>query len=327
MSANSKSPQNSPSQPETPNSATTAPALSADAYIADAERRRQLERDLVVMGMTPDEIRRLLAADAHTAEAPKTTGTKPLDFTPPAAPKPAILNPLPARTPKKNANRVTAESLHSFAAELMTQRAVEQTHAIEEAGKELPPFRESTLQEKMQAEPLLREAHQLRRKERFKEAEAKCRAALALMPKDAPALEFLGDLLQGTGQVDAALAAYKRAVEADPKRAVAERKYGDLLVMQQNWNHADPEAVEQNPWVATLLSAMLPGAGQMFNGQWIKAIALTLMGLYYYRTFTHTPIPNGKIDWNTMTLLFIAGVVWIYAISDARSVSRQRPRR
>ena len=73
--------------------------------------------------------------------------------------------------------------------------------------------------------------------------------------------------MQGVARTDEALATYKRALEADPKRSSAERKYGELLVLQQNWHLADPEAVDANPWFARLLSMMLPGLGQFHNGE------------------------------------------------------------
>jgi tetratricopeptide (TPR) repeat protein len=133
--------------------------------------------------------------------------------------------------------------------------------------------------ETIKAEGILRDASMLRRKEKFRDAEAKAREAIALTPSDAAALELLGDILQGVGKVDEALAAYKRATEADAKRSSAERKYGDLLMRQQNWNFGDPEAAPPNRWLNSILSLCLPGVGQAINGDWVKAICFFALDL------------------------------------------------
>lgn len=313
-----------------PNSPQGDTPLSADALLADKERRQKLERDLVAMGLNAEEIRRLINADSHTTEAPKPSPNTPKST--PALPlttlpkEPAL--PFAGRGKKPNPNRVTAESLQSFAADLISKKSEAQVQAITEASKELPAFRESSMQEKREAETLLREANNLRRREKYLDAEKKCRQALEMVPKDAPALELLGDILTGIAKIDEALAAYRRAIEADPRRITAEKKYGDLLVRQQDWGGVDPEAVQGNDWVPTLFSALLPGSGQMANGEWIKGLCIiaSLVGLYYYRSMNHIALAKKGTDWNTIMLFSIAGIIWIWAISDALSVSRKKHR-
>lgn len=313
------------------NSPQDQPAVSADALLADAERRQKLERDLVAMGLNAEEIRRLLNADSHTTEPAKPSPSAPKSTIPlPPTPLPTEKTPslLMGRGKKANPNRVTADHLHSFAAELMTKKVATQTQSIKETSKELPEFRESSMQERREAEALLREAHNLRRRERFGEAEQKCRQALELVPKDAPALELLGDILTGVAKLDEALAAYQRATEADPRRTSAEKKYGDLLVRQQDFENYDPEAVQGNDWVPTLLSALLPGAGQCANGEWMKgvSIAAVLGGIYYFRIFSHTHVARKGTDWDTIVVFTIMGILWVYAISDALSGSKRQRR-
>jgi tetratricopeptide (TPR) repeat protein len=259
--------QNLPAQPSAP-----SPSPPADVLQADAARRMKLEQDLIKMGMKAEEIRRLLDAKANTSDPDAgppgsnvgrgARAMPSMPLSPPAAPT--------GRAAVSQRRAAREADLHSFAAELQSNAAAAQTRAIEAASQALPAFRESSAQEIRQAEQLLREASIARRREKFREAEAKCRDAIALVPKDAAALELLGDLLQGVARTEEALAAYRRALEADPKRASAERKYGDLLARQQNWNAIDPEAVPKNPLVATMLSLLLPGSGQIYNGEWIK---------------------------------------------------------
>lgn len=236
----------------------------------------------------------------------------------------------------------SSDTPETLAANLVASSTAARAKAAESLDLNLPEFRESTPQEIQQAEPLLREAHLARRRENYREAEEKCRAALALVPKDAVALEMLGDLLQGVAKVDEALAVYRRATLADPKRSSAERKYGDLLMRQENWGGIDLEAVPKNPRVSVLLSMLLPGAGQIHNGETRKG-ALIMIGMAFLIFFggasslAPTPSPAASasarpvrrsqpINTNALIPLFLGGALYIYAVADANIGARRASR-
>ena len=292
---------------------------SADILRSDATRRQQVESELRQLGMSPVEIQRFLAADAHVAD-----GASPKA---PSAP-PAGVGP----TAKTRSSRPDAAALQSFAADLLAARTAEQNRAVESASGSLPAFRNPTPQERIQADSMLREANMLRRRERYTDAEAKCREAIALVPKDAAALEMLGDVCQGLARIEPALAAYKRAMEADAKRSSAEKKYGDLLMRQQNWGGYDGEAVEKNPYFSVFLSAMLPGAGQIHNGDFGKgAFFLILDALCGYLLGWSKFGFSGKhthqgLDAALMGCVVLSGCLYIMAVWDA-NVSARRGRR
>ena len=266
-------PAGGPGVPARPATVPTATA-EADLLRADVEKRRKVEMDLARMGMKPDEIKRLLDANPNTT-APSATSAMALPSVVMPPTTPAVVPLLSGK--KQDARQklaARAADLHSFAAQLQSSTASDRVEAVKSVSLDLPPFRTSTPQERQQAEPILREVYALRKRERYTEALAKCRDALELVPSDAAALEMFGDLLQGVARTNEALAAYKRAIEADPKRASAERKYGDLLTRQQQWSEVDPEEVPRNPVVAAILSLLLPGAGQIHNGQRMKGVVL-----------------------------------------------------
>lgn len=292
---------------------------SADALLKDAERRRELERDLAKMGMSAGEIRQLLNANSATFEP-----TEPLKAPKPAA-APVKPLPVPPLSAPKSKKRTSADDLQMFAAEMMAKKTAAKIERVETAMRDLPAFRESTAQEKRDAEALLRDASLLRRRERFSEAEEKCRQALELSPKDSAGLEFLGDLLQGVARTDEALAAYKRAIEADPKRSSAEGKYADLLTLQENYDSYDPEEVVKNPWAATLLSGLFPGIGQLYNGETVKGFFFFgLVGAcYFYSSLAHAPSPKGRMDWSHIMLLIVVGVIWVVSMADASSTAKR----
>jgi len=247
-------------------------SLTEDLLKADADKRRKLEMDLARMGMKSDEIKRLLDASANTTAPPPVSATT---YVPAATP---VLPVIDTRAPKKaNAHlkvAARAADLHSFAAQLQSSSAANRVQAIEAVTLDLPEFRDSTVQERQQAEGMLREVFALRKREKYAEAITKCREALGLVPSDAAALEMYGDLLQGVARTNEAMAAYKRATEADPKRVSAERKYGDLLMRQGKWQEPDTEEVSRNPIAAAAFSLLIPGAGQIHNGEKLKGAVL-----------------------------------------------------
>jgi tetratricopeptide (TPR) repeat protein len=223
------------------------------------------------MGMKPDEIKRLLDASANTTAPPVSAATYA------AVPPPAVPAPNPHANKKAAAHQkvaARAADLHSFAAQLQSNSAASRVQAIEEVSLDLPDFRASTLQERERAETMLREVYALRKREKYAEAIARCRDALNLVPSDAAALEMFGDLLQGVARTNEAMAAYKRATEADSKRVSAERKYGDLLMRQGKWQEPDTEEVSRNPIAAAAFSLLIPGAGQIHNGEKLKGAVL-----------------------------------------------------
>ena len=198
------------------------------------------------------------------------------------------------------------------------------------AGKSLPEFRESSVQEVRAAETLLRDASMLRRREKFGEAEAKCREALELSPRDAAALEMLGDILQGVARIDEALAAYKRAREADPRRSSAEKKYADLLMRQENWVGYDPEALTPpNARLAVLLSLLLPGAGQFFYGSYIKGAVILLLDTLCIYLLAASPwgFPgsrqHGGLHTSLIAIFAFAFVVYVGAVADTVAESKR----
>jgi len=298
--------------------ADPAPQKQADLLRVDAAKRMKAESDLSRLGMSPDEIRRLMDASATTFEAdPKAM----LNQMPLPSGAPAQLPLVPGSAKSK---RVSASSLESFAAQLNSTNAARNNAAIREVNLGLPEFRESTTAETIQAETLLRDASMLRRREKFKDAEQKARQAIALTPKDAAALELLGDILQGVGRVDEAIAAYKRAVEADPKRTAAERKYGDLLMRQQNWNFGDPEAVAPNRWLNSILS-LLPGVGQLFNGDWVKAGLFFTLDLICGTMIWMVTKPGPHSRSIELAAVVLTIVTYISAIMDSNiSTNRKR---
>ncbi|MCW3100188.1 MAG: Tetratricopeptide repeat [Chthonomonadaceae bacterium] len=310
-----------PARPAPEPTQAIPPQPTAPDTLTDVEKRHRIEAEMTKLGLSPDEVRRLLNANAHTAD----TAPSPL-------PKPTLIPPTgPGALPtaKKGSDRVTADSLAAFAAQLKAQKDAERQVSITTAGRSLPEFRESSVQEVRAAEALLRDANMLRRREKFVDAEAKCREALEMTPKDGSALEMLGDILQGVARIDEALAAYKRALEADPRRTSAEKKYADLLMRQESWAGYDPEAAPPNVRFSVLLSLCLPGAGQFFYGSYVKgAVFLVLDVIVGYLLFFSSlgvadKHKHSGISVSLIALLSFTVVLYVAAIADTIAESKR----
>src|SRR5437588_10801481 len=151
--------------------------------ISQEELDRRMAHELSRRGVASEEVARMLALSRGELPPPPKRKGGPVLTSPPELPPSEAFKPLPSIT--------------------------------------LPEFRESSAQERIEADRQLTAANISRRRGLYKQAEKECRDALELIPSDAAALELYGDILQGTGRVDDAVFAYERAVKADPNRKTA----------------------------------------------------------------------------------------------------------
>ena len=191
----------------------------------------------------------------------------------------------------------------------------------------LPPFREATAQQRMDADRQLTAANIARRRGQFKEAENACRAALELMPKDAPALELYGDILQSVGQVDNALYSYERALEADPTRKTVEKKYAELMLLQnREIELLRSEYIPRSPMVAVLSSALLPGTGQLYNGETTKGLLILLASFGCIGSalwINSRPHGRGVVPTSIYIFIVVSCLIYAYSVVDANNVARR----
>lgn len=174
----------------------------------------------------------------------------------------------------------------------------------------------------------------------------------------APTHELLGDMLAAEGRIEEASEAYKQATDADPKRVSAEKKFAQMTLalaeakgtlniseaMLRGDSLADLMASgamgrqqgKKNAGVAMLLSLLMPGFGQIYNGQVIKGVVV--MGVFLVLLLLITLAPGGSEFLNQFAAIMalkpntpsrapipgwlpIVGImvvaVWLYGIVDA----------
>ena len=245
------------------------------------ELDRRLVRELSARGVPPDEVARLLALGRTD----------------------------PARDPKR-----ASEPNPPAIPVLEDERFVLQPTLT------LPEPREATAEQKAEADLLLGRARLSYRRGAVQEALALCKDAVELTPGDAVALELYGDILQSLGRVDDALYCYRTAADLAPERASAERRYAELRLLQSRDSALlQSETVPRNALVAALMSALLPGAGQVYNGEPVKGvlIAALALGLALRTPDLRGASPtSGGGDLALWGLFAVA--LYLYAVVDAR---------
>ncbi|MCC6446370.1 MAG: tetratricopeptide repeat protein [Armatimonadetes bacterium] len=138
---------------------------------------------------------------------------------------------------------------------------------------------------------LLASAKLFRIRGQFDAAEEKCKEALALAPQNTEALEMMGDIAYDRGSLEEALHLYKTAVEIRSTPSL-ETKYAKVALeigeqarqreMAETLLNQPEQAVQRkrSQAVAFILSTLVPGMGQLYNGDMVKGlIIMAIMGL------------------------------------------------
>ncbi len=195
-----------------------------------------------------------------------------------------------------------------------------------------------------EVERLLTQANIERARGNFLTARRLLEQALQKAPERADIHELLGDVYKAVGDLSTALECYKKARELDPSRRSAEEKFAStLLEINPPTISEEVPFLPKNPNIAVILSAVLPGAGQVYNEQWLKGIAMcvvALLSLGYFLQFYHqirstTIMPTlsqvqqqlEQASVGEILLLLLSGLLafcmWTWSILDAYNTARK----
>ncbi len=172
------------------------------------------------------------------------------------------------------------------------------------------------------------------------EAERVVQDALAKNPDDAEALELLGDIRLASGAFDEAGAAYRAALAKEPGRATAESKLARVTLRQSETHRKETLGVayaasgvslmrsggEDDPKRRTrlaLLSALLPGLGQLFGGEFVKGGVIALLYILGWLVFSLTADRSsfGRLHGLPLVVVVLLTLDWLYAVVDAAVLS------
>lgn len=208
-------------------------------------------------------------------------------------------------------------------------------------GSELDPKRE-------EIERLLRLAHIHQVRGERSKAKELLQQALELDAENAGVWELLGDYQREANDWQGAHDAYKKAHELDPTNALIERKYAETVLQltrqqeqYQQWERAlegkgtgDEIALPRNPGLAFLLSLLMPGVGQLYNGQFVKGgiiLGIMIVGAivflatpggsdFIYNLLAYLVNParvRGTMSNLQLFTALMMFITWVYAFIDA----------
>jgi len=200
---------------------------------------------------------------------------------------------------------------------------------------------------------LLGRATLARAHQKLDEALALARKAASLEEKSWESHELVGDLLMEKGDAEAAMASYRRAREIAVDRPLLEDKIARAALRQATDQAAarrtqalldgtaKADAPKRNPGYAALLSFVIPGLGQVYNGEIVKGLVLlvayvalfsvavlsALQGLSLMPRGGAGPVYGPSLDVSAILGALFDGVgliwmllligLWVYAIADA----------
>lgn len=176
--------------------------------------------------------------------------------------------------------------------------------------------------------------------------------AYELAPDDPKVLELYGDILRAQGKLKEALEMYNAALQKEHHKPSVEEKVATLtlelseIARQEELRakmreHPEYRPKVKNPGIAALVSMLIPGAGQVYNGDFIKGIILFAISLFsligwlmpVFEALTQAAKEFRAIDlyslvevmrlWSTLKLIFVFALMmlfaftWTYAIVEA----------
>lgn len=179
---------------------------------------------------------------------------------------------------------------------------------------------------------LLAKANLHRLRGELLEAEDTCRQALQINPQDVLMREMLGDALSDAGKLKAALAEYRTALDYAPGKESLERKFAKVTlgIADQEREKSIAQDMLLNPHkyapkerspVVAFISSVVPGLGQFYNGEIVKAAVIfgTFLLFVLSYAFLQSEYPPGMIR-DLPSFLYLTNPVvkmtgWVFIIA------------
>lgn len=195
-----------------------------------------------------------------------------------------------------------------------------------------------TIEQEQEVERFVALAHLQRMRGQIRDAEDTCRKALEMSPQDVKIREELGDILYEEGKLDMALAEYRAALTISPGVESLEKKFAkvtleigeaehDRLLAEDMIRNPRKHGVRPRNPVVAVISAIVPGLGQLYNGQVVKGAIIfgaVLIFIIALATLQHYPRgiqTTAEFFYFTDPLVMILGILaamaYIYGVIDA----------
>jgi len=189
------------------------------------------------------------------------------------------------------------------------------------------------------AEGLIRQSHLAKMRNQGSVADRLLKEAADLAGNSPVVLEAIGDDFAERRQYRKAKEIYDRARKLDPTSKSLENKYGEMVLRVDL--HIDPATYNENAGLvsgkaAVVLSAILPGLGQIVSGQVVKgSIFLAIWGICFGFVLALPGGIGGMVQYllqgrgptgfTPLSFAFLVGAVlmWLMAIFDASVIAKR----
>jgi tetratricopeptide (TPR) repeat protein len=252
-----------------------------------------------------------------------------------ARPKPAVGQTVEEVLAQQRLAQIEEEAA-ALRQQLNKEPALTEPEAEPEPEVELPP---PTPEQLTAADNFIRQARLARTRGQNAQAADFLKKAEQAAPNAPAVLEFIGDDLAERKQFKQAREMYQKALKLAPKNVALERKFAETVLHTSALGSAAMYSefeVSASKRAATIFSAIIPGAGQIFTGEYVKgalmfvfwAACIVLLihdhdqfaGLFHLfgskalsDNFKATSF-NGKL----LIPLFIGFLIWISSIFDIK---------
>jgi tetratricopeptide (TPR) repeat protein len=214
------------------------------------------------------------------------------------------------------------------------------------------PEEPKSIEVQTQVRELLGRGTLARARGRREEAIKLVQQAIVLDETNPEAHELMGDLLLDLKRGEEAMERFRRARELRPGRTTLEDKiaraalqkaarFRSLEYMQAVLEGREKPEAKRNPGLAALLSLVIPGFGQLYNGDVVKGLAVASAYIFLLaiailavlaKLASAPPAAGGTIygrqmDMGTITSALFSGstlvatialfCLWIYSVADA----------
>jgi len=200
------------------------------------------------------------------------------------------------------------------------------------------------------------------RRGQLAQAHVDVEAVIEQRPRSAAAYEVLADIETALGQIPAADEALRKAIEIEPGRPTAEAKLAHLALrgLEESRRFQRPEAgatlmreiqprepAENRRALAIFASVLMPGLGQLVNGQYLVGAGLVLatvvsilmmtsgldvsglkstlhQDMAAVSDSTKSAAPAPQIGWSFWLGALLATLAWLYSLVDAAVLAARR---
>jgi len=188
----------------------------------------------------------------------------------------------------------------------------------------------ATPEQRRQADDLLRQAKAAKVRHQDAEASRLLAQAVQVAPGSPDVLEALGDDFTEQRKTGDARLAYFKAFKMDPKNVRLERKYAETVFTASGYGYEmkalqEADVAATAKW-ATVLSVILPGAGQLAMFQWWKGgvmMAIALAAAAYLLPSLHVGAKAEHFNAIFWVTLGIYALLWLISVFDCAAQAKR----